>query len=304
MSFRKLLSTFFLSALMLVGIASLHAQETQGTPEAYQKVMEVLGRRGDYSANVLKVGVPRNDLAVSIEGRPVLTGLGFNGWIGLTRGDEGLDVLMGDLVLRQEEVNAVIGALLDNGLEVTALHNHFFWEEPRIFFMHIYGRGPTVELARRVKPALDLIAAAAAGQKKGSAQEAPAVSQLDGDQLAHIIGHAGAQSDSVYKITVGRDDFVLKVRGAVINARMGLNSWAAFAGSDKDAVVAGDVAMRASEVTQVLEALRVNGLKVVAVHHHMLATDPMIYFLHYYGRGPAAQLARGFRAALDELGKK
>ena len=124
-------------------------------------------------------------------------------------------------------------------------------------------------------------------------------------RLAKIVGHAGEQSGAVYKITIGRPDIPLKEMGATINARMGLNTWAAFYGSDADAVVAGDVAMRAEEVTPVLKALRSNGIEIVAIHHHMTGIEPTVYFLlHYWGRGPADKLATGVRAAVDQTGRK
>src|SRR5207248_7256201 len=126
---------------------------------------------------------------------------------------------------------------------------------------------------------------------------------LDTAKLAQIAGHEGEQSGAVYKITVGRDDLKLKEMGAPINARMGLNTWAAFFGSDANAEIAGDVAMLSREVTPVLKALRANGLNVVAIHHHMTTTQPTIYFLHYWGAGPAEKLAGGFKAALNEMGK-
>ena len=117
------------------------------------------------------------------------------------------------------------------------------------------------------------------------------------------MGTEGEQSGAVYKITIGRDDLKLKEMGASINSRMGLNTWAAFFGSDANAEIAGDIAMLAREVTPVLKALRANGLDVVAIHHHVTTTQPTIYFLHYWGTGPAEKLATGFKAAVNELGK-
>jgi hypothetical protein len=195
-----------------------------------------------------------------------------------------------------------MSALLQNGLDVTALHNHFFWEEPRIFYMHVHGMGSASDLAKRVKPAIDLIDQAA---KKAAPPSAPAQSSptIDGAALAKIIGTPGEQTGPVYKITIGRPDIDLREHGAPINARMGLNTWAAFAGTDADAMVAGDVAMLEPEVTPVLKALRANGLNVVAIHHHMTDVKPVVIFLHYYGTGPAAKLAQGVRAAVDVLGK-
>ena len=217
----------------------------------------------------------------------------------MTKGDGGDDVMMGDLVLLQEEVNPVISALLDNGLEVTALHNHFFWENPRIYYMHIHGHGKAADLAEHIKPALALIGK---GQPPPASSSAPTTS-LDTARLVKIVGHDGEQNGAVYKITVGRDDLKLKEMGAVINSRMGLNTWAAFYGTDQDAAIAGDVAMLESEVTPTLRALRSHGIDVVAIHHHMIETQPVVIFLHYWGRGPARQLAQGFKAALDPLGK-
>ncbi len=130
-----------------------------------------------------------------------------------------------------------------------------------------------------------------------------AAGQIDTAKIAKLVGHEGEQTGPVYKITIGRDDLSVKEMGAMINARMGLNTWAAFFGSDSNAEIAGDVAMLAEEVNPVLKALRANGLNVVAIHHHMTGS-PTIYFLHYWGTGPAEKLATGFKAALDQLGKK
>ena len=284
-------------AVVLSGVPA----SAQEMPADYQAVLSALGKTGDFKDGVLKVNIPRNDLRVTINQRPAPTPFGFGGWVALTKG-QGMDVMMGDLVLVEDEVNPVMSALLQNGLDVTALHNHFFWEQPRIFYMHVHGMGSAADLAKRVKPAIDLIDQAA---KKASPAPAPAQSSpmLDGAALAKIIGTPGEQTGPVYKITIGRPDIDLREHGAPINARMGLNTWAAFAGPDADAMVAGDVAMLEREVTPVLKALRGNGLNVVAIHHHMTDVKPVVIFLHYYGSGPAAKLAQGVRAAVDVLGK-
>jgi hypothetical protein len=220
----------------------------------------------------------------------------------MTKGDGGHQVLMGDLVLLQDEVNPVMSALLDNGLEVTALHNHFFWDEPRMFYMHVHGHGPAAELAKKLKPAIDLIAKPSAGSTPPPASGAPP-NTLDTAKLVAIVGSPGEQTGAVYKFTLPRSDLKVMEMGASINARMGLNTWAAFTGTNEKAAIAGDVAMLASEVTPVLKALRKNGLDVVAIHHHMTNDRPVIVFLHYWGTGPAEKLAAGFKAAVNELGK-
>lgn len=293
-----------LVAMFVICIAAFAQMSVaQEVPSDYQQVMKIVGKQGDYKSNVLKVNIPRNDLHMKIAGYSVPTPFGFGGWFAMTKGDGGEDVVMGDLVLTQEEVNPVMSALLDHGLEVTALHNHFFWDEPRVFFMHIHGHGKALDLANDLKPAIDLIGQskpAGGGQTPGAA---PKQSTLDGEKIAKIVGHAGEQNGPVYKITVGRDDLDVKEMGAKINSRMGLNTWAAFVGTNEDAAVAGDIAMLESEVQPTLKALRAHGLDVVAIHHHMINSTPVIIFLHYWGRGPADKLATGFKAALDGLGK-
>ena len=254
--------TILCAALAVIACAG--PAVAQRLPADYQDALAYLGRQGDYKADVFKVNIPRGDLAVTVAGVNTPTPFGFGGWVAMTKGDGGMDVMMGDLVLTQDEVNPVMSALLERGLDVTALHNHFFWDEPRIFYMHVHGRGTPFDLAHRLKPALDLIG-------RGSARPAP--------------------------------DIALVEHGAPITARMGLNTWAAFYGSAANAVIAGDIAMLSGEVTPVLKALRAHGLDVVAIHHHMTGTDPVVIFLHYWGKGRAEDLAAGFKAALDETGK-
>src|SRR3989454_4051399 len=247
----------------------------QDIPSDYQEVLKSLDRKGDFKAGVLKVNIPRNDLKMTIQGVSTPTPFGFGGWVALTKATDGSDVMMGDLVLLQEEVNPVMSALLDNGIDVTALHNHFFWDDPHVFYMHVHGMGKAADLARRVKPGLDLIGHVT------PAASAPASSggtPLDTAKIAEIVGHEGEQSGAVYKITVGRDDLGMKEHGATINARMGLNTWAAFVGTQEDAVVAGGVAMLEKQKTPGLEKARKKGLEVCANHHHINENSPRRIF--------------------------
>ena len=277
----------------------------QSMPADYEAVLKTLGRQGDFKANVLRVNVPRNDLKVTVDGIPTPTPFGFGGWLAMTKGTGGADVVMGDLVLLEDEVNPVMSALLDHGFDVTALHNHFFFEAPRVFYMHVHGHGKAAELADAVKPALDLIGRSSPRHQSSVTGGEGGVSagRIDTAKIAKIVGHSGDQTGQVYKITIGREDLDISEMGAKINARMGLNTWAAFYGSEAKAEIAGDVAMLAGEVTPVLKALRSHDLKVVAIHNHMTGDSPTIFFLHYWGTGPAQELATGFKAALDELGK-
>jgi hypothetical protein len=291
----------------LVMLATIMQAQAQDMPVDYQAVLKTLDKKGDYKANVLKVNIPRNDLSVTVDGVSTPTPFGFGGWLAMTKGNGGMNVMMGDLVLLEDEVNPVMSALLDSGLEVTALHNHFFWEQPRLFYMHVMGHGKPADLAQKVKPAVDLIGHVPSNRgsaaPSSSTNAALSQGQIDTAKIVKLVGHEGEQTGAVYKITVGREDLSVKEKGATINARMGLNTWASFTGTDENAVIAGDVAMLESEVQPVLKALRRNGLDVVAIHHHMTEARPMIIFLHYWGKGPADKLANGFKSALNELGK-
>src|SRR5947207_2914795 len=165
----------------------------QDMPAEYQQVLTTLGKQGDFKDNVLKVNIPRNDVAVTVANVKTPTPFGFGGWVAMTKGT-GMDVMMGDLVLLQDEVNPVMSALLENGLEATALHNHFFWDEPRMFYMHVHGHGTPADLARKLKPALDLIGKgagrASATPPATAAAPAPAI---DTAKIAQIVGTQGEQ---------------------------------------------------------------------------------------------------------------
>src|SRR5689334_22452655 len=193
------------AAAILCAATSVSAQEV---PAEYQQVLSTLGKQGDFKDNVLKVNIPRNDVKVTVAGVPTPTPFGFGGWVAMTKGDGGRQVLMGDLVLLQDEVNPVMSALLDNGFDVTALHNHFFWDEPRMYYMHVHGHGTAAELAQKLRPALALIgkSAGTAAPAASSPPAAPASNALNTAKIAEVVGAQGEQSGSVYKITLPRND--------------------------------------------------------------------------------------------------
>ncbi|MDF7814905.1 DUF1259 domain-containing protein [Hymenobacter sp. YC55] len=281
-----------------------------------------LGKKGAYNEAQAThvVSLPRNDLKMQLKGEPVPISFGFGGWVAIKYTLDGKSaMLMSDTVLLQEEVAPLMDAAHANGLDVGAVHNHFFYEEPRIFYMHVHGMGSPAELARQFaatlknskllpanQPASATAPSAATGNTgtPAASTAAPTGKELfDLSALDKIVGYQGAVNGPTYKYTVGRDDLQVVMMNTEMTAAIGLNSWAAFAGKQADAHIAGDIAMLEAEVNPVIKALRAHNLEVVALHNHMLFDQPRMVFLHYYGRGPAPQLATGFRAALNQLGK-
>src|SRR5439155_14076302 len=204
---------------------------------------------------------------------------------------------MGDMVLTEDQVNPVMSVALDNGLEVTALHNHFFWDSPKVMFMHIGGMGEEEAVAGAVGKVFAKIKDTSGG--KGQIPKAdldPAKTSLDPKNIESIVGMKGQMASGVYKITIGR---TTKMGGHEVGNAMGINTWAAFVGSDQQAVVDGDFVMLEKELQSVLKALRGAGINVVAIHNHIETESPRIVFLHYWGVGSTTDLAKGLKAALD-----
>lgn len=267
-----------------------------------------IGKKGAYVEEQAThtTPLPRNDLRMSVKGVAVPIPFGFGGWVSVKRTLDGKSaVLMSDTVLLQEEVNPLIDAAQANGLEIGAIHNHFFYEEPRIFYMHLHGMGKPADLATRYAAAIKATKLFPANQPPAGPPPSKTGKELfDVPALDKIVGASGVVNGPTYKYTIGRNDLMVLAMGAEMTAAIGMNTWASFAGtSAEDAHIAGDFAMLEHEVNPVVNALRKNGVEVVAMHHHMLGEEPRIIFLHYYGSGPALKLAQAFRAGLDQLGK-
>lgn len=260
------------------------------------RIEQLTGAHGklDRQAGVFKVSVPRSDLAVTVGGVKLTPPSGLTSWAAFEPAGSGA-MVMGDMVLTDDQVNPVMSAALDNGLEVTALHNHFLGESPRVMFMHIGGSGSLERLAEAVGKVFARIKEP--GVPLPTAEIDPAHAQLDTEKIAAALGHRGDLSGGVYKVTIGR---TARMHGHPVGSVMGVNTWAAFSGTNDQAVVDGDFAMLESELQPVLKALRHADIQIVAIHQHMTGETPRIMFLHYWGIGRAEDLARGVRTALDQ----
>jgi hypothetical protein len=266
-------------------------------------IEELTGAKGklDEKEGAFKVSVPRSDLHVRVAGVHMTPAMGLTSWASFKQVGQHM-VVMGDMVLLEDQVNPVMSAALDNGLQVTALHNHFLWDSPRVMFMHVGGMGREEGLATAVGKVFATIQETSGGKGENPQTEIdPAKSSLDPAKIEAVLHRKGDLSNGVYKVVMGR---TTRMHGGVMGNTMGVNTWAAFAGTDDQAVVDGDFAMLESELQPVLKALRGAGINIVAIHQHMTGETPRIMFLHYWGTGPTGTLARGLRAALDRTASR
>jgi hypothetical protein len=265
------------------------------------RIEALTGLKGtmDPKEGVFKVSAPRSDLAITAAGVKLNPVMGLTSWVAFQRVD-GHTAAMGDLVLLEDQVNPVMSVALDAGLEVTALHNHFFWESPRVMFMHVGGMGEEEPLAKAVGKVFEAIRKTGTGPERVPALDIEASrSTLDPKRLEALLGVSGQLKDGVFRASWGRET---RMHGHPVGAAMGVSTWAAFAGSPRKAVVVGDFAMREGELQDVLRTLRHAQINVVAIHQHMSGEEPRILFLHYWGVGPIEDLARGLKDALARTG--
>ena len=251
---------------------------------------------------VVRIAWPRDDVKVTVDGMPLKPFAGLGSWAAFTASPHGA-MVMGDTVVFQDEVTPAMDAAFQHGLEVTGLHNHFFYDEPKVYFMHIGGMGEPEKLAAGVKAVWDAIKQVRARSPQPGARLAggvPKAGKVTAAPLDKVLGHKGQEQDGVVKFTIGREG---SMHGVKVGGSMGLTTWAAFSGDDELAAVDGDFIMTAEEVQPVLRALRKAGIHVVALHNHMVGEQPAFYFTHFWGKGPPEQLAKGLKAALDEQAK-
>jgi hypothetical protein len=265
------------------------------------RIDELTGLKGKMNdkEGVYKVTFPRDDVKVVVDGWTMPSFMGLGTWAAFTKGAHTEAMVMGDTVLFEDEANPAMSTALENGLSVTALHNHFFFDHPKVYFMHIEGEGTVEQLAGAVRKVYDKIKEVRAGnpQQKDTfgGTALPEKNSISAEPLNKVFGMSGETNSGMVKFSIGHP---ATMHGVKIGNAMGVNTWMAFAGSDDNAVVDGDFAVNEDELQPALKTMRVGGINIVAIHSHMTHEQPRILFFHYWGRGPAKKLAEAIQGSL------
>lgn len=294
----KAASVLGISATTLT-LPTLPATAAQTVKLDAEKIGQAAGVKATTAPDgVVRIAWARTDVAVTVDGMLLKPFAGLGSWGAFTAAPHGA-MVMGDTVVLQDEVAPAMDAAFANGLEVTGLHNHFFYDEPKVYFMHIGGMNEPEKLAAGVKAVWDAIKQVRADNPKPASQyagETPKAGTVTADPIEKALGQKSETQAGVVKVTIGREG---TMHGVKVAGSMGLTTWVAFSGSDDLAAVDGDFIMTAAEVQPVLRALRKAGVHIVALHNHMVGEQPAFYFTHFWGKGKAAELANGIKSALD-----
>jgi len=292
--------------LLLLAVFTFLNVRAAATSLPTDRIESATGLKGALTGDVFRVTSPRNDVPVLVDGWKVPPFMGLTSWAAFEPAKMAGTMVMGDFVLFPDEVSAAMKAALTHGLEVTALHNHFFFDDPHVYFMHIGGEGDAATLAGGVRALLDAVKAVRATspqpQKTFGLGDLPAENRITAAEVERILGAKVQTNSGMVKATIGRT-VAMGMDGTAADADMGVNTWAAFAGTDDNAVVDGDFAATAAEMQAVLKSLTSSGINVVAIHTHMADETPHLFFMHYWGRGKAADLATSLKKALAIQGK-
>ncbi|OQP57074.1 hypothetical protein A3860_10935 [Niastella vici] len=267
-----------------------------------QKIEQITGMKGTAKNNEYKITVPQHDLKVVVDGFKIIPPMGLGSWAAFTPCADSA-MVMGDIIVTENDLKPVQQEVIRQGMMISAIHNHFVRNHPNILYMHIDGKGTVEKLSANVKAIFDKVKEVRGKDPKEGKPDS-VVNTIDIAKLDAVIGAKGEMSKGVYKYTIGRPDVQLQEHGIPVSTFLGFNTWAAWQGTPEKAAVCGDFTMLENEVAPVIKALVENGIEVVAVHNHMVYETPRIFFLHYWGVGPADQLAKGLKAALDQTGKK
>lgn len=294
---------------LLLGLAFVSLLKTQAADFKLDtnRIEQITGLKGTLSVaeGVFKVTAPRSDLPISVDGWKMPPFMGLTTWAGFIQGKKAEAMVAGDLVLFEDEVNPVMSALFENGVAVTALHNHFFFDNPKVYFMHIGGESTVEQLANGIKAALakqkEIRSAQPQPARVFEKAFAPEQNKITGARIDEILGTKGQANNGMFKVVIGRE--VKMPCGCPMTKEMGVNTWAVFAGTDDNAAVDGDFAVLEDELQPVLKSLRAENINIVAIHHHMTHEKPRTLFLHYWGKGTVESLARGVKKTLDAQSK-
>ena len=303
----KLVYRLFLLFAALA-LAQFSLAQTRSIGINTKLIEDITGVAGTVNAEerVFKITYPRTDVPVTIDGWKMKPFMGLTSWAAFRKGVEKESIVMGDLVLFEDEVNPVMSIVLENGLSVTALHNHFFYDQPRVYFMHIGGEGSVEALSQGVRKTQDgiktLRLANPIPAKGFPGQPIPDTNTIDGKEIEQTLGYPGQSNNGMFKVVIGRRTTM--PCGCDATKEMGVNTWAAFAGSNENAFVDGDFAVLESELQPVLRSLRATNINVVAIHNHMTDEKPRILFIHYWGKGPVSQLAKSLKEALEKTASR
>ena len=288
-----------LSAGLFVGAILVSATAAGAQDIDWEKVDAALGRKGAVLADVHRYGFPRSDLTVKLDGVTIKPALALGGWVAF-KPMHGEVMVMGDLVLLETEVNPVMAKLIENGIEITAVHNHLLRANPAPFYIHVGGHGDAVKMATAIRTAL--AESKTPLEAPPAAAAAPAI-DLDVKQLDEIVGAKGRQNGGVYQFSVPRREAISEDGMAVappgpMGVATGINFQPTGGGK---AAITGDFVLAGNEVNPVIKTLRENGIQVTALHSHMLTEEPRLLFMHFWANDDAVKLARGLRAALEKM---
>jgi hypothetical protein len=295
-------SIFFLMTLLVALIPLSAQQQPNPTSPEWKPVEDALGRKGSMQpGDVFKFSMPRSDLKVTVAGTPIKAGLALGSWLAFTKTDNDA-IVMGDLVLTESEVEPVMMKLQQEGIEQTALHNHLLNENPRVMYMHVSGHGDAAKLASALKEALALTKTPAAAPAPPSTRQQNL--GIDTAQIDKTLGFQGKNSNGIYQFAIPRAEAIHDM-DTEIPPSMGTATSINFQPTGNGrAAITGDFVLIGTEVNPVIRALRDNGIQVTALHSHMLTEDPRLFFMHFWANDDTGKLAKGLRAALDNMNVK
>ncbi|HSC24889.1 MAG TPA: DUF1259 domain-containing protein [Candidatus Babeliales bacterium] len=290
---------FIVIIFVIIKQSKLRSINPNNTLQYAQTIIEqILDTEAEFfpEENVFKVSFPRNDIKVTIDNWPLHPFMGLSSWIAFQKGTgQNIELMaMGDVVLLEDEINPTMSAALDNSIQITALHNHFIYDNPKIYFMHLEAEGTVQNVAKGIYAILSTIN----NVNQRVKIPLPTINAIDGEPLERIISVKGVVKEGMFKIVIGRH--IKAGCNCKIGKNMGINTWIAFGGTNDNAIIIGDFALLEHELQPVLKALRNANIQVVAIHNHMINEKPRMIFLHFWAQGAVIELAYGIKNVLDQ----